>query len=142
VDSAGSVRVGRILLLQCSGVFDFLRVDVGDGNPLEFATIAEDVHRTPIGNRWDRELGDRPRPFSFPWGKPKNITRVAIDAVVAAGYYAAASAYGGVNSRGGDCFRIRRVDVGNGAMTKLATRARIAGFEPDFWRLRRKVPNV
>jgi peptidoglycan/xylan/chitin deacetylase (PgdA/CDA1 family) len=90
----------------------------------------------------NRELGPRPRPFSFPWGKPKNITRMAIDAVVAAGYYAAASAYGGVNTRGADCFRIRRVDVGNGAMSRLATRARIAGFEPDFWRLRRTNSNV
>jgi peptidoglycan/xylan/chitin deacetylase (PgdA/CDA1 family) len=90
----------------------------------------------------NRELGDRPRAFSFPWGKPKNITPVAIGAITAAGYYAAASAYGGANARGADCFRIRRVDVGNASMSRLATRARIAGFEPDFWRLRRRNPNV
>jgi peptidoglycan/xylan/chitin deacetylase (PgdA/CDA1 family) len=112
-------------------------VDLGSAD--EFTVTREIMESLATLNR---ELGARPRPFSFPWGKPKNITRVAIDAVVAAGYYAAASAYGGVNTRGGDCFRVRRVDVGNGAMTKLATRARIAGFEPDFWKLRRSHPNV
>ncbi|HLG14439.1 MAG TPA: polysaccharide deacetylase family protein [Blastocatellia bacterium] len=84
----------------------------------------------------DRELGDRPRPFSFPWGKPEDISERARDAVKSAGYYAAVSAYGGANTRGSQVFNIRRVDVGNGYLSRLGMRARVAGLDPDFFRLK------
>jgi glycosyltransferase involved in cell wall biosynthesis/peptidoglycan/xylan/chitin deacetylase (PgdA/CDA1 family) len=81
-------------------------------------------------------LGEKRRPFSFPWGKPADMSNEAIQSIRRAGYYAACSAYGGANARGGDPFNIMRVDVGNGALGPLATRARIAGFDPDHLRLR------
>jgi peptidoglycan/xylan/chitin deacetylase (PgdA/CDA1 family) len=84
------------------------------------------------------ELGTRQRAFSFPWGKPHDISQKAIEAVKAAGYYAAASAYGGANGRNTDLFDIRRVDVGNGALGRLAFKARVAGFDPDYFKLRLK----
>jgi len=80
-------------------------------------------------------LGHKPRPFSFPWGKPAQVTDEALQAVRTAGYYASCSAYGGMNTRGGDPFRIMRVDVGNGELGRLATRARIAGLDPDRYRV-------
>ncbi|MEW6209042.1 MAG: polysaccharide deacetylase family protein [Acidobacteriota bacterium] len=83
-----------------------------------------------------RELGRRERPFSFPWGKPEDISAEAMDCVRRAGYYAAVSAYGGANTRGDEVFGIRRVDVGNGKMSRLAVRARVAGFDPDYLRLK------
>ncbi len=84
----------------------------------------------------NRELGASARAFSFPWGKPEDITAQAIDCVRGAGYYAAVSAYGGANTRGAEVFGIRRIDVGNGKMSRLAVRARIAGFDPDYLRLK------
>lgn len=90
----------------------------------------------------NRELGARPRAFSFPWGKPADISKRAIEAVERAGYYAAASAYGGANSRGANLFNIRRLDVGNGHLERLALRARVAGFDIDYFRLKLKNWNV
>lgn len=84
----------------------------------------------------NRELGTRPRPFSFPWGKPEDMSDKAAESIRLAGYYAAASAYGGANSRGADLFNIRRVDVGNGRLSRLALRARVAGLDPDYFRLK------
>jgi peptidoglycan/xylan/chitin deacetylase (PgdA/CDA1 family) len=84
----------------------------------------------------NRELGARPRAFSFPWGKPPDIPQGAFEIVRDAGYYAAASAYGGVNRRGSNSFEIRRVDVGNGNLSRLGLRARVAGFDPDYWLLK------
>ncbi|HWE97969.1 MAG TPA: polysaccharide deacetylase family protein [Tepidisphaeraceae bacterium] len=84
----------------------------------------------------DRELGRRPRAFSFPWGKPADVPSDAMTAARDAGYYAVASAFGGANRRTADPFHIRRVDVGNGHLSSLAIRARIAGFDPDYLRLR------
>ena len=84
----------------------------------------------------DRELGERPRAFSFPWGKPQDISLAALEAVRHARCYSAASAYGGYNSRGGAVYNIQRVDIGSGHLSHLAVRARIAGLDPDFWRLR------
>jgi peptidoglycan/xylan/chitin deacetylase (PgdA/CDA1 family) len=83
----------------------------------------------------NERLGEKRRPFSFPWGKPADMSEEAIRSIRDAGYYAACSAYGGANRRGGDPFRIKRVDVGNGDLSRLATRARIAGLDPDRWRL-------
>jgi peptidoglycan/xylan/chitin deacetylase (PgdA/CDA1 family) len=88
----------------------------------------------------NRRLGVRPRPFSFPWGKPGDISKHALDAVVNAGYYCAASAYGGSNSRNADLLNIRRLDAGNGNLSLLALKARIAGVDPDYYRWRAKQP--
>ncbi len=92
--------------------------------------------------RLNQELGAKPRAFSFPWGKPGDISEAAIEAVKRAGYYTAVSAYGGANSRSANRFNIRRVDVGNGEMSKLAMRARVAGFDPDFYRLKLTHRNI
>ncbi len=83
-------------------------------------------------------LGERPRAFAFPYGKPRNVPVRAIGAARRAGYYAAFSAYGGDNQPGADLFRLRRVDAGNGLMNHTAWQARIAGCDPDFWRYTRK----
>jgi len=84
----------------------------------------------------NRELGYTARAFSFPWGKPDDISTTAVQAVKQAGYYSAASAYGGVNGRGSDLFDIKRIDVGNGNLSRLAFKARVAGFDPDYFKLR------
>jgi peptidoglycan/xylan/chitin deacetylase (PgdA/CDA1 family) len=100
------------------------------------ATVEQEVYDSLA--HLDRELGRRNRPFSFPWGKPEDISAEAVDCVRRAGYYAAVSAYGGANTRGQDAFEIRRVDVGNGKMSRLAVRARVAGFDTDYLRLKIK----
>ncbi|MEW6126324.1 MAG: polysaccharide deacetylase family protein [Acidobacteriota bacterium] len=88
------------------------------------------------------ELNERPRAFSFPWGKPDDISDYALEIVRQAGYYTAVSAYGGSNTRGANLFNIHRVDVGNGELSRLAMRARVAGFDPDFYRLKLKNRNI
>ena len=84
----------------------------------------------------NRHLGQAPRAFSFPWGKPVDISERAIEEVKRAGYYAAVSACGGANGRGSETFAIKRIDVGNGRMSTLAVRARIAGFDTEHVRTR------
>jgi peptidoglycan/xylan/chitin deacetylase (PgdA/CDA1 family) len=98
------------------------------------ATIEQEVYDSL--DALDRELGRRKRPFSFPWGKHQDISAEAMDCVRRAGYYAAVSAYGGANTRGSSVFGIRRVDVGNGHLSRLAVRARVAGFDTDYLRLK------
>ena len=83
----------------------------------------------------NQELGERPRAFAFPWGKPRNISAKALEIARQVGYYAVVSAYGGANTRGANPFGIRRVDAGNGYMDQLAWRARLAGLDPDYLRL-------
>lgn len=90
----------------------------------------------------NQKLGAKPRAFSFPWGKPQDISDWAIEVAQRAGYYAATSAYGGTNTRGANLFNIRRIDVGNGELSRLAVRARVAGFDPDYYRLKLKKWNV
>jgi peptidoglycan/xylan/chitin deacetylase (PgdA/CDA1 family) len=99
---------------------------------------AETLEREIFGSleALNRELGHKPRAFSFPWGKPEDISERALQTVKRAGYYAAASAFGGTNRCGSDPMRIRRIDVGNGNLSKLAVRARMAGFDPDYLRAR------
>jgi peptidoglycan/xylan/chitin deacetylase (PgdA/CDA1 family) len=84
----------------------------------------------------NRELGERPRAFAFPWGKPENISVSAFESVARAGYYTAVSAYGGSNTRGSNPLHLQRMDAGNGRMSWLALRARIAGFDPDYLALK------
>jgi peptidoglycan/xylan/chitin deacetylase (PgdA/CDA1 family) len=90
----------------------------------------------------NRQLGEKLRAFSFPWGKPDDIPEQAVSAVLQAGYYAALSAYGGANTRGSNLFRLRRIDVGNGHMSHLAMRARVAGLDTDYLKLRLKRWNI
>ena len=84
------------------------------------------------------ELGARPRAFAFPWGKPGDISSAAVEGARQAGYYAALSAYGGTVKRGDGSFTLRRVDAGNGHLSRMAWRARIAGLDPDYFRLKLK----
>lgn len=86
----------------------------------------------------NRELGEKPRAFSFPWGKPQDMCEYAIEIARRANYYSVVSAYGGANRRGENLFNIRRIDVGNGELSRLALRARVSGFDPDFYRLKLK----
>jgi peptidoglycan/xylan/chitin deacetylase (PgdA/CDA1 family) len=86
----------------------------------------------------NRELGEKPRAFSFPWGKPQDMCGYAIAIAKRANYYSAVSAYGGANTRGANLFNIRRIDAGNGELSRLAQQARVAGFDPDFYRLKLK----
>jgi peptidoglycan/xylan/chitin deacetylase (PgdA/CDA1 family) len=86
----------------------------------------------------NREFGEKPRAFSFPWGKPQDMCEYAIEVAKRANYYSAVSAYGGANTRGANVFNIRRIDVGNGELSRLALRARVSGFDPDFYRLKLK----
>ena len=99
---------------------------------------AEEIEKEVQGSlrTLTKELGAKPRPFSFPWGKPADISKAAIDAVVNAGYYSASAAYGGANTRGASPMNIRRVDVGNGNTGRVAFKAKVAGFDPDYYRLR------
>ncbi|MDG2221126.1 MAG: polysaccharide deacetylase family protein [Rubripirellula sp.] len=54
-------------------------------------------------------LIDRPvRYFAFPYGMPEHLTRVAVDAVIEAGFDGFCSAYGGYNLPGEHPFHIRR----------------------------------
>lgn len=84
----------------------------------------------------NRELGTRPRAFAFPWGNPENIPAAAFKSVADAGYYTSVSAYGGSNTRGSNPLHIQRIDAGNGRMSWLALRARIAGFDPNYLALK------
>ncbi|MDB5358200.1 MAG: hypothetical protein JWN24_4653 [Phycisphaerales bacterium] len=104
------------------------------------AADASTIHREMSDSlaTLNRELGNRPRAFSFPWGKPVDIPCDAMNSARGIGYYAAASAFGGTNRRAASTFHVRRVDVGNGRLSRLAIRARIAGFDPDYLRLRIK----
>ena len=90
-----------------------------------------------------RELGVRPRAFAFPWGTPEAAPDAAFSEIRRAGYYAAAIVGGGSNGRGGDAFKIRRIDAGNGFLEWMELKARMAGFDPDvsLRRLRRLTAN-
>jgi peptidoglycan/xylan/chitin deacetylase (PgdA/CDA1 family) len=84
----------------------------------------------------NEELGERPRAFAFPWGKPENIPAAAFESMARAGYYTAVSAYGGFNARGSNPLHIQRIDAGNGRMNWLALRTRLAGLDPDYLALK------
>lgn len=75
-----------------------------------------------------RELGQRPRCFCFPWGERANTSPLALEELRAAGYYAAATTVPGTIRRDDDLLLLRRVDIGNGHLSSLATRARIEGL--------------
>jgi peptidoglycan/xylan/chitin deacetylase (PgdA/CDA1 family) len=80
------------------------------------------------------QLSWRQRAFAFPWGKPGDMPEAARRIASQLGYYAVASACGGVNSRGTDPMNIRRVDAGNGFLSRRAWQARVCGLDPDYLR--------
>ncbi len=88
------------------------------------------IQRELMGSMRDlqRELGERPRCFCFPWGKFQNISADAIEEIRAAGYYAATTTLPGAVHRGDDLLQLRRVDVGNGHLSRLGARAVIEGL--------------
>jgi peptidoglycan/xylan/chitin deacetylase (PgdA/CDA1 family) len=86
-----------------------------------------------------RELGPRPRAFSFPWGQPGDYTDEAIGEAKRLGYTSVVLAYGGWNTRGSDIFQLLRVDVGIGLLSHLGVQARVAGLQPDYVRALRKL---
>lgn len=86
----------------------------------------------------NKELGTRPRPFAFPFGKPRDISEQALAMIQQAGYYAAVFAYGGSNTQGANPFQLQRLDAGNGFLSSLALRAKVAGLDTDYLRLKLK----
>ena len=74
-----------------------------------------------------RELGPRDRAFCYPWGGPKDTSESADKAVREAGYYAAVTTIRGRVGRHDDLLKLRRIDLGNGHSTRLASRAAIEG---------------
>lgn len=107
-------------------------VNHADMGALEAEGIESELHDSLAALK--RELGDRPRAFAFPYGKPRNVTAYAVEAARRAGYYAALAAYGGENTRASSLFPLHRVDAGNGLMPWTAWQARIGGFDPDHLR--------
>jgi len=74
---------------------------------------AEEAWREITGSR-DRlaaELGRAPRYFSYPYGRPTQITERNRDLVRRAGFDCCLSAYGGAVSAGSDLFRIQRMPI-------------------------------
>ena len=61
--------------------------------------------------RLQHELGDVPRYFSYPYGRPRQITEANRELVRAAGYTCCLSAFGGGVRPGDDAFRLRRTPV-------------------------------
>lgn len=56
----------------------------------------------------EQVIGKRVRYFAFPFGMPRQLTQMAIEAVHEAGFHGFCSAYGGYNMVGRDSFHIRR----------------------------------
>ena len=87
-----------------------------------------------------RELGDRPRAFSYPWGKAQNRSAQALALAERLGYYSVAVTSGLANRRGGSVLHLERIDGGNGEFSELAFQARVCGlnWEPlrDRWLIR------
>jgi hypothetical protein len=62
------------------------------------------------------------------------VSAAAVEAVRQVGYYAACTTSGGANGKSSDLFTLRRIDAGNGRLSRLAVRARVAGFDLGFIR--------
>jgi peptidoglycan/xylan/chitin deacetylase (PgdA/CDA1 family) len=78
-------------------------------------------------------LGSRPRCFTFPWGKPKRLSDMLVQQLQQSGYLGSAGASGGCNTFRTNPFEIQRVDLGNGSLSHLGSRAKIAGLNLKFW---------
>jgi len=74
-----------------------------------------------------RELGKQDRSFCYPWGGPEDTGDRSANIVRQAGYYAAVTTEPGTVSGNDNLMKLRRIDVGNGHFTRLATRAAIEG---------------
>jgi peptidoglycan/xylan/chitin deacetylase (PgdA/CDA1 family) len=59
--------------------------------------------------RLEEELGKPVLHFCYPNGQPEDISEEAVEAVRRAGFRTAVTAMPGVNSRGADCLRLRRI---------------------------------
>lgn len=105
-------------------------------NHADLGKVEEEVVQSEVNDSLamlNRNLGPQPRSFAFPWGRPENCPEYAIAVVQQAGYYGAVWGFDEMNSRGTDPFRLRRIDGGNGHVSKLELRARIAGFNPSLF---------
>jgi len=89
---------------------------------VDFSEVRDpaDVHDEIAGAKAELEqLIDRPvRFFAFPYGMPQQLTQVAVDAVVEAGFEGFCSAYGAYNLPRNDAFHIRRIH-GDPEMARL-----------------------
>ncbi|TWT84968.1 Polysaccharide deacetylase [Planctomycetes bacterium CA13] len=81
-------------------------------NHVDFSKVTDlqTVHHeiTNATEELQNMIGQRVRYFAFPYGLPKHLTRVAIDAVDEAGMDGFCSAFGAYNTVGRDSFHIRR----------------------------------
>ena len=75
-----------------------------------------------------RELGHQARSFCFPWGKRQDRGGSAPQILREVGYYAAVTTEAGTVRRDDDLFQLRRIDLGNGHFTRLASFAAIEGL--------------
>ena len=82
------------------------------------------------------ELGDQRRAFSFPWGKRPDMSETALQLIRSAGYYAAVTTVAGATHWGDDLYGLRRIDTGNGQISRLGVLAMIEGFG-SVWLARR-----
>jgi hypothetical protein len=108
-------------------------------NHVDFGSIQGDVACRELQESLaalTANLGTRRRPFAFPWGGPDEVPTYAPALARRIGYYAALANAGGSNTRGVSPWRLQRVDVGNGELSGLTVRARIAGLDMDHVRAR------
>jgi hypothetical protein len=56
VGSPGRIRIGRVAFLECPREFNFCRIDMSHGEPLQRATLADDINGTPVGHARHRQL--------------------------------------------------------------------------------------
>ncbi len=79
---------------------------------VDFSTLqdVETVRDEIVGAKAELEaMIDRPvRYFAFPYGMPEQLTQIAVDAVIEAGFDGFCSAFGGYNLPGDHPFHIRR----------------------------------
>ena len=83
-------------------------------NHVDLGVVGGDAAEREIegsGRRLAGELGTTPPFFSYPFGKPEQITPANRDLVRAAGYSCCLSAFGGTVRPGNDPFELRRVPV-------------------------------
>lgn len=87
-----------------------------------------------------KELGESPRSFAYPWGTEAHVSEAIVNVIRDCRYFAAVTMFPGTNTSGQDVYRIRRIDAGNGNLTPLAFKAKIAGLA--FGRSRSKSEEV
>lgn len=72
-----------------------------------------DARQEILGGRLEleRRLGAPVTSFAYPYGRPDNFTEANRALVRAAGFRCCCSGFGGINTRGTDPFRVRRVPI-------------------------------